>query len=69
MTFLLALMPWLIGLSMVAVLGVLFTGVLAMGQGGDDQRRRSNVLMRWRVVSQLVTVALIALYALLRNAL
>ena len=68
MTFLLALMPWLIGLSMVAVLGVLFTGVLAMGQGGDDQRHRSNLLMRWRVVSQLVTVALIALYALLRNA-
>jgi hypothetical protein len=68
MAFLLAVMPWLIGLSMAAVVGVLFSGILTMGRTGADSQRRANRLMRWRVGTQLFTVLLVAFYFLLLNA-
>ncbi len=68
MTFLLALMPWLIGVTMAAVLGILISGVVTMGRHGADRQRQANRLMRWRVGTQLAAVLLVGLYVLLLHA-
>jgi NADH:ubiquinone oxidoreductase subunit 6 (subunit J) len=41
----------LVVLLLIGVVGVLFAGLIGMARGGLDPRR-SNVLMRWRVVLQ-----------------
>ena len=68
MAFLLAVLPWLIGLMVLAVVVVLFSGIVTMGRSGADHQRKANILMRWRVGTQLAAVLLAALYFLLRNA-
>jgi len=65
MQILVAILPWLIGAALVAVVGVLFAGLITMAKTGDENRRRSNILMRWRVGTQATAVILIALYFLL----
>lgn len=50
----------LVAISLAATLGVLFAGMLGLVRGGGDPRR-SNRLMRWRVVLQGVTLLLFAL--------
>jgi hypothetical protein len=51
---------------MIAVLGVLGAGMFGLVQGGGNPRR-SNALMRARVVLQGVALVLIALILLLRH--
>ncbi len=51
----------LIGISVVITIGILFAGTFSMTRAESDGRR-SNMLMRYRVVSQLITVLLIVLY-------
>lgn len=65
MEFLRAIFPYLIGASLVAVLGVLFAGILIMARGGQGGARRSNILMRIRVITQAVAVFLLLTYVLL----
>jgi Hypoxia induced protein conserved region len=65
MQILVSVLPYLIGLSLVAVVGVLFAGLVTMARTGDDNRRRSNILMRWRVGTQATAIVLIAIYFLL----
>lgn len=67
MDVLLAVLPYLIGLSLFAVLATLLTGVFSMGRGGDFNKRYSNKLMRLRVILQAVTIALFVLYMLLHQ--
>jgi hypothetical protein len=50
----------LVGFFMLATLGVLLAGMVGLVRGNGDPRR-SNVLMRWRVVLQFVTLLLFAL--------
>ena len=50
----------LVVISMLATLGVLFAGMFGLVRGGGDPRR-SNALMRWRIVLQGVTLLLFAL--------
>ncbi len=45
---------------MLATLGVLFAGLLGLARGGGDPRR-SNALMRWRVMLQAGTLVLFML--------
>ena len=60
-------MTLLIGLLMVATLGVLFAGLFGLVRGGGDPQR-SNVLMRWRIILQGAALLLFALLmALLRS--
>jgi hypothetical protein len=54
----------LIALALLGTLGVLFAGVITLGQPNHDPRR-SNVLMRWRVVLQGSALLLLALLLLL----
>jgi hypothetical protein len=58
----------LIGLAMLATLGVLFMGVVGMarrGGSGGPGGLRSNKLMQWRVILQGVALLLFALFMLL----
>lgn len=52
-------------IAMIAVLGVLATGVVAMGVGGKFNKDNSNRLMRWRVVLQAIALALFAILLLI----
>jgi hypothetical protein len=54
------LLTVLVGLGMLATLATLFMGMAGMVRGSDDMRR-SNMLMRWRVTIQGVTLLLFAL--------
>jgi Hypoxia induced protein conserved region len=56
----------LVGVLMLATLGVLVAGVVGMVREGDP--RRSNRLMQWRVLLQGVTLVLfMILMSLLRS--
>ncbi|MDE2005164.1 MAG: twin transmembrane helix small protein [Rhodospirillales bacterium] len=50
-------------LAMLGVLGVLFAGLFGVARGGGDPRR-SNRLMRWRVILQAVAIGLFILLLL-----
>lgn len=54
------LLTILVALAMLGTVGVLFAGMLGLVRGGGDPRR-SNALMRWRVILQGVALALFAL--------
>jgi hypothetical protein len=57
----------LVGLAMLGTLGVLFAGMLGLVRGGGDPRR-SNALMRWRVLLQGVALLLfIILLSIVRS--
>ena len=53
-------LPFLIVPLMFATLGVLFAGLIGIARGGDDPRR-SNRLMRWRVLLQAAALLLFLL--------
>jgi NADH:ubiquinone oxidoreductase subunit 6 (subunit J) len=50
----------LLALLMLGTLGVLFAGLIGMVRGGGDPRK-SNALMRWRVILQAAALLLFAL--------
>ena len=50
----------LLALLMLGTLGVLFAGLVGMVRGGGDPRK-SNALMRWRVILQAAALLLFAL--------
>lgn len=52
-------------ITMASVLGVLFAGMAGLVRGGGDPRR-SNALMRWRVVLQGLAILLFMLLMALR---
>lgn len=57
----------LLGISMVGVLAVLATGLVAFIAGGEFNRKYANKLMRLRVATQAVAVALLLILLLLRT--
>ncbi len=56
-----SLLNVLLAIAMVAVLGVLFVGIYAMGRGGEFNRKYGNLLMRWRIILQLLAVGIMLL--------
>jgi hypothetical protein len=50
-----------LGISLAAVVVVLMLGISAMGKGGEFNRKYGNVLMRWRIVLQLVAVIIMVM--------
>ncbi len=54
--------PYLIGFMMAVVLAVLLVGVVGMLRGTEFNKRNGNKLMRLRVATQAVTIALFAIY-------
>jgi ABC-type antimicrobial peptide transport system permease subunit len=65
MEIVLAVLPYLIGLCLLAVVVTLFTGLTSMTKGGVFNARWGNTLMRYRVALQALTVALFLLYIIL----
>jgi hypothetical protein len=65
MNIIIAVLPYLIGLSLIAVLGTLLFGLGTMAKGGEFNKRHGNQVMRWRVILQAVTIALFVTYFLL----
>jgi hypothetical protein len=53
-------LPFLVALFMIATAGVLFAGLIGLARGSTDPRR-SNRLMRWRVILQAVALLLFML--------
>lgn len=45
-------------IAMLITLGVLFAGVIVMAIGGEVNKKWGNRLMRYRVLAQLVALAL-----------
>ena len=58
-------LPYLLGVLLLAILGVLVFGVVTMGRGGAGAGERSNRLMRWRVILQFAALAIILLFFLI----
>ncbi|MBT5240070.1 MAG: twin transmembrane helix small protein [Rhodospirillaceae bacterium] len=58
----------LLALSLLAVLGVLVTGLFAFVKGGDFHLKYGNKLMQWRVKAQAVAVVLVLLLVVTRAA-
>jgi len=52
-------------IALFFTLGVLLVGVIGMAKGGEFNRKYGNKIMRLRVISQFVTLGLIALFAML----
>lgn len=67
MELLLKVLPYVIGLVVLGVVISLFTGLGGVAHGGEFNRRNGNRMMRWRVGLQGLALALLALYAWLRN--
>ncbi len=65
MHLLIVVLPYLIGVSLIAVLATLLTGLFSMGRGGEFNARYGNKLMRLRVILQAVTIVLFVAYMLL----
>ncbi len=52
----------LIGIALIATLGILMTGVIGMARGGDFNKKYGNKLMQMRVAAQFTAIALILLF-------
>jgi hypothetical protein len=61
------LLQILLGIAMIAVVGVLATGIISFVAGGEFNRRYANLLMRWRVITQAVAIVIVLLLLLLRG--
>ncbi len=57
-----------IGLALASVLAALALGILSMARGGEFNAKYGNKLMRVRVITQFVALALMALAFLMRDA-
>ncbi len=57
------LLKILVGIALVATVGALVAGVVAMARGGSFNARWGNKLMRLRIVAQGAAVALLAVLA------
>jgi hypothetical protein len=54
----------LLGIAMLATLGVLFLGMFSMAKGGEFNRKYGNKLMRLRVIMQGLAILLFLLLIL-----
>lgn len=59
----------LLAITLMAVFGVLATGVIGFIAGGEFNRKYANKLMRLRVATQAVAVVLLLVLLFLKGAL
>jgi hypothetical protein len=57
----------LLGVTMIAVVVVLFTGIISFIAGGEFNRKYANKLMRARVAAQAVAVVLLLVLLIMRG--
>ena len=63
-----AILPYAVGVAIVAVVASLFGGLYSMAKGGEFNARWGNRLMRARVVSQGCAIVMIVLYVIVLKA-
>jgi hypothetical protein len=51
-------------ITMTAVAGVLFWGILTMARGGEYNVNWSNTIMRWRIILQALALVIFVLILL-----
>lgn len=51
-------------IAMIAVVGVLVFGLIAMAKGGEFNEKYGNRMMRWRVALQAFAVVLIVIFVI-----
>ena len=51
-------------ITMAAVAGVLFWGILTMARGGEYNVNWSNTIMRWRIILQALALVIFVLILL-----
>lgn len=51
-------------IAMIAVVGALIFGLIAMAKGGEFNRKYGNKMMRWRVAIQAFAVILIVIFVI-----
>ncbi len=51
----------------IATIAVLFLGLFSMARGGEFNRKYGNLFMRFRVLFQAITIALILIALFLAN--
>lgn len=57
----------IVALACLGVALILILGISTFGKEGRDNARRSNKLMRWRIIAQFVAVLLILLFVYIRG--
>jgi len=57
----------LVVIAVLIVLGVLATGILTFGRGGETNRKNANKLMRYRIYAQAVAIVLILVFIFFRQ--
>ena len=58
----------LLAISLLAVLGILLTGLVAFAKGSDFHDKYGSKLMQMRVAAQAVAVVLVLLLVMIRSA-
>jgi len=58
----------LMGIAMVAVVGVLLTGLFSMARGGSFNAKYGNKLMQWRIWLQGIAIICFLIAVAARNA-
>ena len=67
MAFVDAVFPYVIGLTLAAVVLVFLAGIVGMSKGGAFNEKYGNKLMRLRVITQGVAVGVLLIYFLLHH--
>lgn len=58
---------YVVAIACLVVLVILSLGIASFGRGGEENAKRSNKLMRYRIYAQFVAVVLIVAFVALRR--
>ncbi|MBW4985404.1 twin transmembrane helix small protein [Mameliella sp. CS4] len=56
-----------VGVAVLAVLGILLFGIGTFARGGDFNKKHANKIMRWRIAAQFIAVILILAFVWIRG--
>ena len=57
----------LISISLIVVALILFWGIITMTRGGEYNKNKSNIIMRYRIIFQAIAIITFIVILLLRN--
>ena len=57
----------LIIIGIVATIFIMVNGISSMGKRTKDNKSKSNIMMRYRIIAQALTLALVLLYIFLNE--
>lgn len=57
----------IVAVACLVVAAILAMGISTFGKGGEDNGKRANKFMRWRIYAQFVAVGLILLFVYMRQ--